>query len=174
MRQRGSQALTGVDSNACAATWFGRALAGGRLRILDADHLSFALKTPWSDGTRHLLMSPMELLERLAALAPRLGSISSVITGSWRPVSAIASCRPRGCRAVGRGRLSEHSILRPSAAVGDPAGEGVFLRPQRMRGLWRTTADRRRPDRSGLDPDLSGGGRDAGVGPGVSPCQGPA
>ena len=46
------------------------ALAGGRLRILDADHLSFALKTPWSDGTRHLLLSPMELLEKLAALVP--------------------------------------------------------------------------------------------------------
>ena len=27
------------------------ALAGGRLRILDADHLSFAIKTPWSNGT---------------------------------------------------------------------------------------------------------------------------
>ncbi|MCY3787552.1 MAG: transposase [Gemmatimonadetes bacterium] len=46
------------------------ALAGGRLRILDADHLSFALKTPCSDGTGHLLLSPMELLERLAALVP--------------------------------------------------------------------------------------------------------
>ena len=46
------------------------ALAGGRLRILDADPLSFALKTPWSDGTRPLLLSPMELLEKLAALVP--------------------------------------------------------------------------------------------------------
>ena len=46
------------------------ALAGGRLRILDADHLSFALKTPWSDGTRPLLLSPMELLEKRAALVP--------------------------------------------------------------------------------------------------------
>ena len=46
------------------------ALAGGRLRILDADPLSFALKTPWSDGTSHLLLSPMELLEELTALVP--------------------------------------------------------------------------------------------------------
>ena len=45
-------------------------LAAGRLRILDADPLSFALKTPWSDGTRPLLLSPMELLEKLAALVP--------------------------------------------------------------------------------------------------------
>ena len=32
--------------------------------------LSFALKTPWSDGTSHLLLSPMELLEKRAALVP--------------------------------------------------------------------------------------------------------
>ena len=46
------------------------ALAGGRLRLVDADPLSFALKTAWSDGTRHLLLSPMELLEKLVALVP--------------------------------------------------------------------------------------------------------
>ena len=46
------------------------ALAGGRLRLVDADPLSFALKTPWSDGTSHLLLSPMELLEKRAALVP--------------------------------------------------------------------------------------------------------
>ena len=46
------------------------ALAAGRLRIIDADQLSFALKTPWSDGTTHLVLSPLELLEKLAALVP--------------------------------------------------------------------------------------------------------
>ncbi len=40
------------------------------LRIIDADQVSFALKTPWSDGTTHLLLSPFELLEKLAALLP--------------------------------------------------------------------------------------------------------
>jgi hypothetical protein len=46
------------------------ALAAGRLRIIDPDHLAFALKTPWSDGTTHLMLSPHELLEKLAALVP--------------------------------------------------------------------------------------------------------
>ena len=49
------------------------ALAVGRLRIIDADQLSFALKTPWSDGTTHLVLSPLELLEKLAALVPHHG-----------------------------------------------------------------------------------------------------
>ena len=46
------------------------ALAAGRLRIIDADQLTFALKTPWSNGTTHLVLSPHELLEKLAALVP--------------------------------------------------------------------------------------------------------
>ncbi len=29
------------------------------------------LKTPWRDGTTHLVMSPLELMQRLAALVPR-------------------------------------------------------------------------------------------------------
>ena len=35
-----------------------------------AQRLSFALKTPWSDGTSHLLLFPLDLLEKLAALVP--------------------------------------------------------------------------------------------------------
>jgi Putative transposase len=29
------------------------------------------LKTPWRDGTAHLVMPPMEFMRRLAALVPR-------------------------------------------------------------------------------------------------------
>ncbi len=46
------------------------ALASGRLRLLASQRLCFALKTPWSEGTSHLLLSPMELLEKRAALVP--------------------------------------------------------------------------------------------------------
>jgi hypothetical protein len=37
-------------------------LAAGRLQLIDADPLTFRLKTPWSDGTTHLLLSPLELI----------------------------------------------------------------------------------------------------------------
>ena len=103
---------------------------------------------------------------------PRPGFISYATTGSWRPGlgPATASCRPAGCRVGGGGRLGERCVLRPSAVLGDPAGAGVFLRPQRMRGLWRSPENHRRPDRSGFDPDLSGGGRAAGDAPAESPA----
>jgi len=29
------------------------------------------LKPPWHDGTTHLVMSPLELMQRMAALVPR-------------------------------------------------------------------------------------------------------
>ena len=32
-------------------------LAAGRLQITDDEQLTFRLKTPWSDGTTHLLLS---------------------------------------------------------------------------------------------------------------------
>jgi hypothetical protein len=45
-------------------------LAAGRLEQCGDDKLSFALKTPWDDGTTHIVLSPLELLEKLAALVP--------------------------------------------------------------------------------------------------------
>ena len=45
-------------------------LAAGSLKQHSDDALSFKLKTPWSDGTTHLILSPSELIEKLAALVP--------------------------------------------------------------------------------------------------------
>jgi len=45
-------------------------LAAGRLRKVSDDLLSFRLKTPWSDGTTAILLSPIELIEKLSALVP--------------------------------------------------------------------------------------------------------
>ncbi len=46
-------------------------VAQDRLQRLDDDYIRLTLKTPWADGTRHLLFAPLELLEKLAALTPR-------------------------------------------------------------------------------------------------------
>ena len=45
-------------------------LATGRLHFVDGEMLAFTLKTPSADGTRWLLLSPTELIEKLAALVP--------------------------------------------------------------------------------------------------------
>ena len=45
-------------------------LAHGSLQQLSEDEYAFRLKTPWSDGTTHIILSPTELIEKLSALVP--------------------------------------------------------------------------------------------------------
>jgi hypothetical protein len=45
-------------------------LAAGSLSQISQNLLSFKLKTPWSDGTTAILLSPMELVEKISALVP--------------------------------------------------------------------------------------------------------
>ena len=151
------------------------ALASGRLRLLASQRLCFALKTPWSDGTSHLLLSPMELLEKLAALVPpprlHLLRYHGVLAPRARDRGRgrIVLAKPVAEPSAADGDASAPSCAHPPG-VGGPAGPGVWRRPQPMRSRWRAPEDHRRPDRSDLDPDLSGGGRAAGG----APAEGPA
>ena len=47
------------------------ALANERVQCNAAGQVVLKLKTPWRDGTSHLVMSPLEFMQRLAALVPR-------------------------------------------------------------------------------------------------------
>jgi hypothetical protein len=47
------------------------AIANERLKLTDCGQVVLKLKTPFRDGTTHIVMSPLELLQRLAALVPR-------------------------------------------------------------------------------------------------------
>ena len=47
------------------------ALANERVQTNAAGQVMLKLKTPWRDGTTHLVMSPLEFMQRLAALVPR-------------------------------------------------------------------------------------------------------
>lgn len=47
------------------------ALGQGRLHRLRDGRIAVALQRPWTDGTTHLVFTPMELLARLVPLIPR-------------------------------------------------------------------------------------------------------
>ncbi|MBT4500214.1 MAG: hypothetical protein HOC74_20965 [Gemmatimonadetes bacterium] len=93
-------------------------LATDRLRLIDADHLTFRLKIPWSDGTTHLLLSPLERIEKLAALIPpprlRLvaaltdpDSIHTYLTGVGLPAEPPATApasHPSSCASPAKAR----------------------------------------------------------------------
>jgi hypothetical protein len=45
-------------------------LSNERLEIQSDGRVKLKLKTPWHDGTTHLLLTPGEFLEKLAAIIP--------------------------------------------------------------------------------------------------------
>jgi hypothetical protein len=47
------------------------ALANDRVQVNAAGQVELKLKTAWRDGTTHQVMSPLEFMQRLAALVPR-------------------------------------------------------------------------------------------------------
>ena len=70
------------------------AVANERVQTNAAGQGVLRLKTPWRDGTTHLVMSPLEFMQRLAALVPR-------------PRLHLIRCH---------GVLAPHLQLRPSCA----------------------------------------------------------
>ena len=77
------------------------ALSDERVQLNAAGQVELKLKTPWRDGTTHLVMSPLEFMQRLAALVPR----------------------PRLHLIRFHGVLAPNARLRPMPQ-GPPAGEG--------------------------------------------------
>ena len=57
--------------SSCAATSRARPRTEERVQTNAAGQVVLKLKTPWRDGTTHLVMSPLEFMQRLAALVPR-------------------------------------------------------------------------------------------------------
>ena len=47
------------------------ALGNERVQCNAAGQVVLKLKTPWRDGTTHMVMPPLEFMQPLAALAPR-------------------------------------------------------------------------------------------------------
>jgi hypothetical protein len=57
-------------------------LSNERLEITDRGQVKLKLKTRWVDGTSHLLFTPGEFIEKLAALVPVTSSkCTSLVTG---------------------------------------------------------------------------------------------
>ena len=94
-------------------------VANGRLRFIDEDTLVFTLKTAWADGTCQLLLSPHELLEKLAALVPppRLnlvryhGVLAPACPDRARIVPGPSPLtQAEGCEHGGAGRHHAHRV----------------------------------------------------------------
>ncbi len=81
-------------------------------------------KTPWRDGTTHLVMNPLEFMQRLAALVPRLHLIR--FHGVLAP---NAKLRPL---VVPQGPLALEEPTTEAAAAAECVVQTVQARPQRI------------------------------------------
>ena len=55
----------------CVPNSLSPAIANEPLSANHAGQVVLKLKTPYRDGTSHIVMSPLEFMQRLAALVPR-------------------------------------------------------------------------------------------------------
>ena len=79
------------------------AIANERLKRNRAGQVVLQLKSPYKDGTTHIVMEPLEFMERLAALVPAPASPSDPLprrAGAQRQVAQ--SNRSRSARACER------------------------------------------------------------------------
>ena len=73
------------------------AIANERLKLNRAGDVVLQLKSPYQDGTTHIVMSPLEFMQRLAALVPRPRLKPHSL--SWRARAKTPSCARRSFRA---------------------------------------------------------------------------
>ena len=96
------------------------ALANERVQINSAGQVVLKLKTAWRDGTIHIVMSPLELMQRLAALVPRprphLIRVDGVLVPNAKLRALVVPQAPE--EATGK---SELTATEPGCAHGRPA-----------------------------------------------------
>ena len=116
-------------------------LAQERLARLADGRVVSTLAHPWHDGTRHLIFTPHEFLERLAAITPRPHINLVLYHGVLAP---RARWRPRGPHARARAGLRSDT----AAGASDRATSAArTTRTRRLVCVWRTAVRERTSDK---------------------------
>jgi hypothetical protein len=83
-------------------------VATERLTLTASGHVRYTLKTPYRDGTTHVIFEPEDFIARLAALVPKPRAHLTRYHGVFAPASpdrARIVPRSRAAAATGRGEL---------------------------------------------------------------------
>jgi hypothetical protein len=120
------------------------AVAEPRLSLTERGEVRYTLKTPYRDGTTHVVLQPLDFLARLAALVPRprvnLTRFHGVLApnAKWRG-AVTPSGRGRGVRRAAPGVV-------PDAGAGDAAPATVKRQAlswaQRLKRVFRIEIER--------------------------------
>ena len=125
------------------------AIANERLTLNRAGDVVLQLKSPYHDGTTHVVMSPLELMQRLAALVPRprlhLIRFHGVLAPNAKLRSAIIPSAPVNAPNA----AAVHADAPPSLGAGAPelcpvAQAGIRYRHRAVSAVRRYLDDHRR------------------------------
>jgi hypothetical protein len=121
------------------------AIANQRLQRNPAGQVVLQIKSPWRDGTTHIVMSPLEFMQRLAALVPRPRLNLIRFHGVLAPhaklraqiVPSVSLSVPQTCdHHAPAWNARRHSIANESALAGI-----VSRRREAGNRLWRARGD---------------------------------
>jgi hypothetical protein len=76
-------------------------VATGRLALSASGHVRYALKTPYRDGTTHIVLEPLDLMARLAALVPPPRMHLTRYHGVFAPRSKLRAAVTPAHRGIG-------------------------------------------------------------------------
>lgn len=98
-------------------------VTGERLALTASGHVRYALKTPYLDGTTHIVLEPLDLMARLAALVPPPRMHQTRFHGVFAPRSTLRAAVKPAHRDVG-------------AAKPPPADPGRAPTPRHVAMSW--------------------------------------
>jgi hypothetical protein len=75
-------------------------VAVDRMALTLSGQVRYTLKTPYRDGTTHIVLEPLDLLARLAALVPPPRMHLTRYHGVFAPHSKLRAAVPGGARPV--------------------------------------------------------------------------
>ena len=76
-------------------------IAAGRLALSSSGQVRYTLKTPYRDGTTHIVLEPLDLMARLAALVPPPRMHLTRFHGVFAPRSRLRAAVTPAHRGVG-------------------------------------------------------------------------
>ena len=89
-------------------------VASERLALTASGQVRYTLKTPYRDGTTHIVLEPLDLMARLAALVPTPRMHLTRYHGVFAPHSQYRSAVTPAQRGVVQRRRRCLALIRPS------------------------------------------------------------